>query len=295
MAGRIEDYALIGDCETAALVNRNGSIDWLCWPAFDSEACFTALLGDNKHGHWQIAPVAEVTECSRKYRGDTLILETTLTTADGVITLIDFMPPRGAASDVVRIVRGDKGVVKLRMELVVRFGFGVNIPWVKRQDDGALLGISGPDMVVLRTPVETYGEDLTTVAEFEIRAGDSVPFVLSYGPSHLKVPAPIDADHAMKDTEEFWLEWSGRCTYDGEARDWVMRSLITLKALTYAPTGGIVAAPTTSLPEKLGGSRNWDYRYCWLRDATFTLLVLMNSGYTEEALAWHDWLLRAAA
>jgi GH15 family glucan-1,4-alpha-glucosidase len=295
LAGRIEDYALIGDCETAALVNRNGSIDWLCWPAFDSEACFSALLGYDKHGHWRIAPIAEVTNCTRKYRGDTLILETTMQTADGMITLIDFMPPRGAASDVVRIVRGDSGRVRLRMELVVRFGFGVNIPWVRRQPDGTLLGICGPDMAVLRTPVATHGEDLTTVAEFEVSAGDSVPFVLTYGPSHLKVPAPIDAVHALKDTEEFWLEWSSRCTYDGEARDWVMRSLITLKALTYAPTGGIVAAPTTSLPEKLGGSRNWDYRFCWLRDATFTLLVLMNSGYTEEALAWHNWLLRAAA
>ncbi|MET0706386.1 MAG: glycoside hydrolase family 15 protein, partial [Tardiphaga sp.] len=282
-------------CETAALVNRNGSIDWLCWPAFDSDACFTALLGDKQHGHWQIAPMAEVTNCSRKYRGDTLILETRLETADGAVTLIDFMPPRGAASDVVRIVRGERGRVKLRMELVVRFGFGIAIPWVKRQDDGALLGICGPDMAVLRTPVETHGEDLTTVAEFEVGPGDSVPFVLTYGPSHLKVPAPIDAEGALKDTEEFWLEWSGRCTYDGHSRDLVMRSLITLKALTYAPSGGIVAAPTTSLPEKLGGARNWDYRFCWLRDATFTLLVLMNSGYTEEALAWHHWLLRAAA
>ncbi|QDM16161.1 glycoside hydrolase family 15 protein [Tardiphaga sp. vice352] len=295
MSGLIEDYALIGDCETAALVNRDGSIDWLCWPAFDSDACFSALLGDRKHGHWGIAPIAEVTRCTRRYRGDTLILETTFETAEGAITLIDFMPPRGAASDVVRIVRGERGFVKLRMELVVRFGFGVNIPWVQRQDDGTLLGICGPDMAVLRTPVATHGEDLTTVAEFEIRAGDSVPFVLTYAPSHLPVPAPIDAEGALTDTEDFWTEWSGRCTYKGESRDLVMRSLITLKALTYAPTGGIVAAPTTSLPEKLGGSRNWDYRYCWLRDATFTLMVLMNSGYTEEALAWHHWLLRAAA
>jgi GH15 family glucan-1,4-alpha-glucosidase len=293
--GHIEDYALIGDCETAALVNRNGSIDWLCWPTFDSDACFTALLGGKEYGRWQIAPVAEVTSCSRKYRGDTLILETRLETVDGAITLIDFMPPRGAASDVVRIVRGESGSVKLRMELVIRFGFGVDVPWVKRTGDGALLGICGPDMAVLRTPIETHGEDLTTVAEFVVNAGDSVPFVLTYGSSHLKVPAPIDPDRALKDTEEFWSEWSGRCTYDGEGRDLVMRSLITLKALTYAPSGGIVAAPTTSLPEKLGGARNWDYRFCWLRDATFTLLVLMNSGYTEEALAWHNWLLRAAA
>jgi GH15 family glucan-1,4-alpha-glucosidase len=295
LPGKIEDYAIIGDCETAALVNRNGSIDWLCWPAFDSDACFAALLGDERHGHWLIAPAGGVTSTSRKYRGDSLILETRFETADGAVTLIDFMPPRGAASDIIRIVRGDAGRVKLRMELVVRFGFGIAIPWVRRTDDGALLGICGPDMAVLRTPVETRGEDLTTVAEFEVGAGDSVPFVLTYGPSHLKVPAPIDPAGALKDTEEFWSEWSGRCTYDGEARDLVMRSLITLKALTYAPSGGIVAAPTTSLPEKLGGARNWDYRFCWLRDATFTLLVRMNSGYTEEALAWHNWLLRAAA
>ncbi|MBC7577892.1 MAG: glycoside hydrolase family 15 protein [Tardiphaga sp.] len=295
MAALIEDYALISDCETAALVNRDGSIDWLCWPAFDSDACFTALLGDRKHGYWQIAPAGEITKCSRQYRGDTLILETTLETADGAVTLIDFMPPRGAASDVVRIVRGDRGRVPMRMELVIRFGFGVNIPWMKRTEDGALLGICGPDMVVLRTPVESRGENLTTVADFVVEAGDSMPFVLTYGPSHLKVPAPIDCAGALQDTEQYWLEWSARCTYRGEHRDLVMRSLITLKALTYAPSGGIVAAPTTSLPEKLGGSRNWDYRYCWLRDATFTLVVLINSGYTEEALDWYHWLLRVAA
>jgi GH15 family glucan-1,4-alpha-glucosidase len=295
LAALIEDYALIGDCETAALVNRDGSIDWLCWPAFDSDACFTALLGDRKHGYWQIAPAGEITKCSRQYRGDTLILETTLETADGAVTLIDFMPPRGVASDVVRIVRGDRGRVTMRMELVIRFGFGVNIPWMKRTEDGALLGICGPDMVVLRTPVESRGENLTTVADFVVEAGDSMPFVLTYGPSHLKVPAPIDCAGALQDTEQYWLEWSARCTYRGEHRDLVMRSLITLKALTYAPSGGIVAAPTTSLPEKLGGSRNWDYRYCWLRDATFTLVVLINSGYTEEALDWYHWLLRAAA
>jgi len=211
------------------------------------------------------------------------------------VTLVDFMPPRGAASDIVRIVRGERGTVTMRMELIIRFGFGSAVPWVKRAEDGALLAICGPDMTVLRSPIETHGENMTTVAEFEVKAGDSVPFVLTYGPSHLKVPAPINPDHALKDTEEFWSEWSGRCTYKGEHRDVVMRSLITLKALTYAPSGGIVAAPTTSLPEKLGGSRNWDYRFCWLRDATFTLLVLMNSGYTEEARAWHNWLLRAVA
>lgn len=295
MYSNIEDYALIGDCETAALVNRNGSIDWLCWPAFDSDACFTALLGTKDHGRWQITPDAPIKACKRRYRGDSLILETTLETDDGAITLIDFMPPRGAASDVVRIVRGDRGTVKVRMELIIRFGFGAAIPWVKRDKDGGVLAICGPDMTVLHTPIETHGENLTTVAKFEVKQGDNTPFVLTYGPSHLKVPAPINVDEALKDTEEFWKEWSSRCTYKGDHRDLVMRSLITLKALTYAPSGGIVAAPTTSLPEKLGGSRNWDYRFCWVRDATFTLLVLMNSGYTDEARAWHRWLLRAVA
>ncbi|MBR1245650.1 glycoside hydrolase family 15 protein [Bradyrhizobium sp. AUGA SZCCT0169] len=296
MSCRIEDYGLIGDCETAALVGRDGSIDWLCWPAFDSDACFAALLGTHKHGRWLIAPAEEITRTSRRYRGNTLILETRFDTANGVVELIDFMPPRGNASDVVRLVRGVSGRVKLRMQLVIRFGFGADIPWVRKSEDGSgLLAICGPDMTVLRTPVATRGEDLTTVAEFEVGEGDTVPFVLTYGPSHLAVPGPIDAAVALQETEAFWSEWSARCSYEGEHRDLVMRSLITLKALTYAPTGGIVAAPTTSLPEKLGGARNWDYRFCWLRDATFTLLALMNSGYTEEALAWHNWLLRAVA
>jgi GH15 family glucan-1,4-alpha-glucosidase len=293
---RIEDYGLIGDCETAALVGRDGSIDWLCWPAFDSDACFAALLGTPKHGRWLIAPAGEITGISRRYRDNTLILETRFETADGVVDLIDFMPPRGNASDVVRLVRGVKGRVRLRMQLVIRFGFGTDIPWVKKNVDGpGLLAICGPDMTVLRTPVETRGEDLTTVADFEVGEGETVPFVLTYGPSHLPVPAPVDPLVALQETETFWNEWCSRCTYEGEQRERVMRSLITLKALTYAPTGGIVAAPTTSLPEKLGGTRNWDYRFCWLRDATFTLLALMNSGYTEEALAWHNWLLRAVA
>jgi GH15 family glucan-1,4-alpha-glucosidase len=294
LSSNIEDYGLIGDCETAALVGRDGSIDWLCWPAFDSDACFAALLGTHKHGRWLISP-CEIAKCSRRYRADTLILETRFETDDGIVTLVDFMPPRGVASDVVRLVRGDSGRVKLRMELVIRFGFGRDIPWVKRIEDGALLAICGPDMTVLRTPIETRGEDMTTLADFEVSAGETIPFVLTYGPSHLPVPAPIDPEQALRDTEDFWSEWSGRCTYEGERRDLVMRSLITLKALTYAPTGGIVAAPTTSLPEKLGGARNWDYRFCWLRDATFTLLALMNSGYTEEASAWHNWLLRSVA
>jgi GH15 family glucan-1,4-alpha-glucosidase len=292
---KIEDYGLIGDCETAALVGRDGSIDWLCWPAFDSDACFTALLGTPRHGRWKIAPAGEVTGSSRRYWDNTLILETRFETAEGTVALIDFMPPRGNASDVVRLVRGVSGRVRLRMELVIRFGFGTDIPWVKRTEDGALLAICGPDMTVLRTPVETRGEDMTTVADFEVGEGETIPFVLTYGPSHLPLPEPINPDHALEDTEDFWTEWCSYCTYEGNCRDLVMRSLITLKALTYGPTGGIVAAPTTSLPEKLGGQRNWDYRFCWLRDATFTLLALMNSGYTEEASAWHNWLLRAVA
>jgi GH15 family glucan-1,4-alpha-glucosidase len=292
---KIEDYALIGDCETAALVGRDGSIDWLCWPAFDSDACFAAILGTSRHGRWLIAPAEEVKKTSRRYWDNTLILETRFETESGIVAVIDFMPPRGKASDIVRLVRGVAGKVKLRMELVIRFGFGADIPWVKRTEDGALLAICGQDMTVLRTPVETRGEDMTTVAEFEVSEGEAIPFVLTYGPSHLPLPEPIDPARALQDTEEFWTEWCSHCTYEGESRDLVMRSLITLKALTYAPTGGIVAAPTTSLPEKLGGSRNWDYGFCWLRDATFTLLALMNSGYTEEASAWHNWLLRAVA
>jgi GH15 family glucan-1,4-alpha-glucosidase len=293
---RIEDYGLIGDCETAALVGRDGSIDWLCWPAFDSDACFAALLGTHKHGRWLLAPVGSIVSTSRRYWGDTLILETRFETADGVVELVDFMPPRGNASDIVRLVRGARGRVRMQMQLVIRFGFGSDIPWVKRNEDGTgLQAICGPDMAVLRTTVPTRGEDLTTVAEFEVSEGDIVPFVLTYGPSHLPVPEAIDPAQALRATETYWADWCSHCTYHGEHRDLVMRSLITLKALTYGPTGGIVAAPTTSLPEKLGGSRNWDYRFCWLRDATFTLLALMNSGYTEEASAWHNWLLRAVA
>lgn len=294
MAQRIEDYALIGDCETAALVGRNGSIDWLCWPAFDSDACFAAILGTHKNGRWLIAPSEHATRISRRYLDNTLILETRFETSSGTVALIDFMPPRGKASDIVRLVRGVSGTVKMRMQLVIRFGFGADIPWVRRMDH-ALLAICGQDMTVLRTPVETRGEDLTTVAEFDVGAGETAPFVLTYGPSHLEPPASIDPELALQETEKFWHDWCGHCTRDGGYQDLVVRSLITLKALTFAPTGGIVAAPTTSLPEKLGGSRNWDYRFCWLRDATFTLLALMNSGYTDEALAWHNWLLRAAA
>jgi GH15 family glucan-1,4-alpha-glucosidase len=295
LACKIEDYGLIGDCETAALVGRDGSIDWLCWPAFDSDACFAALLGTPREGRWLITPAQDVTKTSRRYWDNTLILETRFETAGGVVAVIDFMPPRGKASDIVRLVRGVSGRVALRMELVIRFGFGIDIPWVKRTDDGALLAIGGPDMTVLRTPVQTRGENMTTVADFEVGEGETVPFVLTYGPSHLTLPEPINPAQALQDTEDFWTEWSSHCTYEGDCRDLVMRSLITLKALTFDPTGGIVAAPTTSLPEKLGGARNWDYRFCWLRDATFTLLALMNAGYTEEASSWHSWLLRAVA
>jgi GH15 family glucan-1,4-alpha-glucosidase len=295
LSSKIEDYGLIGDCETAALVGRDGSIDWLCWPAFDSDACFASLLGSRENGRWLIAPAEEVRQISRRYRDNTLILETRFETANGNVAITDFMPPRGHASDIVRLVRGIAGRVKLRMELIIRFGTGADIPWVKRTEDGALLAICGQDMTVLRTPVVMRGKDMTTVADFEVSEGEVVPFVLTYGPSFLPIPTPIDPAQALQDTENFWVDWCSHCTYEGESRNLVMRSLITLKALTYAPTGGIVAAPTTSLPEKLGGSRNWDYRYCWLRDATFTLLALMNSGYTEEASAWHNWLLRAVA
>lgn len=295
MSEKIENYALIGDCETAALVGRNGSIDWLCWPAFDSDACFAAILGTHKNGRWLVAPSDDITTISRRYLGDTLILETRFETKSGTVALIDFMPPRGKASDIVRLVRGVSGTVKMRMELVIRFGFGIDIPWVRRCEDRSLLAVAGHDMTVLRTPVETRGQDLTTVAEFVVKAGETVPFVLTYGPSHLDPPEPIDPEIALQETETFWKEWCSHCTRDGEYHDLILRSLITLKALTFGPTGGIVAAPTTSLPEKLGGARNWDYRFCWLRDATFTLLALMNSGYTEEASAWHNWLLRAAA
>lgn len=295
MPSPIEDYALIGDCLTTALVSRNGSIDWLCWPTFDSDACFAALLGTPEHGRWQIAPKSEPSNIKRAYRGDTLILETTFTCESGTCTLIDFMPPRGEASDIVRLVRGDSGTVAMRMELLLRFGSGTDVPWVRRLEDGTLQAIAGPDMVVLRSNVEMRGEGMTTVSDFEVREGETFFYVMTYDPSHLPVPEPIDVDVALEETESFWSEWSSRGNFKGKHRDFIQRSLITLKAMTYAPTGGIVAAPTTSLPEKIGGARNWDYRFCWLRDATFTLLALIDSGYVEEAVAWHEWLLRSVA
>jgi GH15 family glucan-1,4-alpha-glucosidase len=302
MSSRIEDYALIGDCETAALVAKDGSIDWLCWPRFDSGACFAALLGDANNGRWRIAPATAGMDTSvqvrRRYRGDTLILETEFTTADGsVVVLIDFMLVRGgrASSHLVRLVVGKRGTVPMRSELTVRFGHGGSVPWVTRSETGDLLAIAGPDMLHLRTPVDLRGEGLTTIGDFAVSAGQRVPFVLTYVPSHLPLPEPVDADDALQSTEEFWRSWASACRSPEQHAEIVTRSLITLKALTYAPTGGIVAAPTTSLPEQLGGPRNWDYRFCWLRDATLTLLALMNTGYYDEARAWRDWLLRAAA
>ena len=295
MPAAIEDYALIGDCQTAALVSREGSIDWLCWPTFDSDACFAALLGTEQHGRWKIAPAAGGVRIQRRYQPGTLILETTFITDDGEVVLIDFMPVKDATSDVVRIVRGLHGCVRMSLELVVRFGSGCNVPWVRTLRDGTWHAIAGPDMVVLRTPVPLLGKDLTTVAEFDVKRGDEIPFVLTYELSHLPLPKAINPLRALHATQDLWSKWSARCTYEGEARELVLRSLITLKALTFAPTGGIVAAPTSSLPEKLGGGRNWDYRFCWLRDATFTLLALVNAGYTDEAAAWHNWLLRAVA
>jgi GH15 family glucan-1,4-alpha-glucosidase len=295
MSSAIEDYALIGDCETAALVARDGSIDWLCWPRFDSDACFAALLGSRDHGRWQITP-ADPARVSRRYRGDTLILETRYETDQGAVTLVDFMPPRDCNSNLVRLVIGQRGRVTLRSELIVRFGYGARVPWVHRQEDGTLRAIAGPDQVVLRSSVALHGKGLTTAGEFTVGAGEVVSFTLTYAPSHLQPPDPIDPQQALAAAEKFWSEWSRRAEIDeSKWRDAIMRSLITLKALTYAPTGGIVAAPTTSLPETLGGIRNWDYRFCWLRDATLSLLALMNAGYYDEAGCWRDWLLRAVA
>jgi GH15 family glucan-1,4-alpha-glucosidase len=294
MTLRIEDYALIGDCKTAALVGRNGSIDWLCWPRFDSAACFAALLGTPDHGRWLIAPAETPLAVRRRYRPGTLVLETEFETATGSATVIDFMPPADGAH-VVRIVTGLSGRVAFQTELVARFNYGATVPWVSRLNDGSLNAIAGPERLVLRTPAELYGEDLKTIGEFAVDAGKCVPFVLSYGPSYEDPSPAIDPFEALTRAEKFWRQWSDRCPDVGPWSDAVKRSLITLKALTYAPTGGIVAAATTSLPERLGGVRNWDYRYCWLRDATFTVLALMNLGYYDEARAWRDWLIRAVA
>jgi GH15 family glucan-1,4-alpha-glucosidase len=294
MPGKVEDYALIGDCETAALVDRNGSIDWLCWPDFSSEACFACLLGTEDNGSWRIFPCNGEWTTSRRYREHTLILETTFENAQGSIRLIDFMPIRERFSDVVRIVEGIRGKVDLRMELALRFDYGRTVPWVTRIEDGQR-AVAGPNLAVLHGSMPVYGEDLKSVADFMVGPGDRVWFTLTYGKSHRPDPDPIDAEQALKDTEEFWRAWCRPFQHEGPYRDMVERSLITLKAMTFRPTGGVVAAITTSVPENIGGVRNWDYRYCWLRDTTFTLLALTNGGYFDEAEAWQDWLLRALA
>ena len=292
---RIEDYALIGDCASAALVGRDGSVDWLCWPRFDSPACFAALLGRPEHGRWKIAPSSS-SKTSRSYKKDTLILETEFETAQGAVTLIDFMPVGEGACDLVRIVAGKRGRVAMDMELVLRFDYGSSVPWVTRLEDGhGIRAVAGPDKVKLHSPVPLKGENLTTHARFEVGEGERLAFVLEHVASHVDTPHKLDAEEALAATAKFWTEWAGRCKVGGEWEDAVRRSLITLKALTYAPTGGIVAAPTTSLPEHIGGVRNWDYRYCWLRDSTLTLLSLMNAGYYDEASAWREWLVRAVA
>ncbi len=293
---RIEDYALIGDCITAALVGRNGSIDWLCWPRFDSNACFTALLGTSEHGRWRISPAGPAPRVSRAYRGDTMVLETVFDTADGSVSLIDFMPFGRANSSVIRLVQGRRGKVAMRSHLALRFDYGTTVPWVTQLEDrSGLSAIAGPSRVVLRSPVALRGKNFATVAEFDVAEGECVPFVMTHGPSHLPPPAAIDWRAALQETEFFWRDWSARCSYTGRNKEAVQRSLLTLKALTYAETGGIVAAPTTSLPEQLGGARNWDYRYCWLRDATLTLMALVSAGYREEAQAWRAWLQRTVA
>jgi GH15 family glucan-1,4-alpha-glucosidase len=290
----IEDYALIGDCRTAALVSRGGSIDWLCWPRFDSSAVFAALLGTPENGRWLIAPAGQSPRVNRQYRPGTLILETDFETTDGSATLIDCMVPEHDA--VVRIVEGRTGSVGMHFDLALRFDYGSAIPWVTRMDHGhGIRAIAGPNQIVLHSDVPLHGRHMTTVAEFTIEAGKRVGFVLAHAPSHMPSPKPLDAEAMLAQSEAVWTGWSARGTYHGEWRDAVQRSLITLKALSYAPTGGIVAAPTTSLPEKPGGERNWDYRFCWLRDATFTLLALMHGGYREEAQAWGAWLRRTVA
>jgi GH15 family glucan-1,4-alpha-glucosidase len=266
-------------------VSRGGSIDWLCWPRFDSPACFAALLGTPDHGRWLIEAADPNARLSRRYREGTLILETRIETATGAATIVDFMPPRGNNSDIVRLVRGNHGRVQLRTELVLRFDYGRTVPWVTRLADGTLRAIAGPDMITLHSSVPVRGRDLTTVGEFEVAKGRTAFFVLTHGPSHLPPPHAIDPESSLGTTETFWGEWAARGQFDGEWSDAVTRSLVTLKALTYAPTGGVVAAATTSLPEQLGGVRNWDYRFCWLRDATLTLLALMNAGYYDEARA----------
>jgi len=291
---KIEDYAFLSDTQTGALVSRDGCVDWLCFPRFDSPACFAALLGDGKNGHWRFWPDEKIKMTRRRYQGDSLILDTEIETESGAVRLIDFMPPRGKNPDIVRIVEGLRGTVAMQMELIIRFDYGHIIPWVRKAHDG-LEAIAGPDGLILRTPIETRGKDLTTVAEFSVTKGDRVPFILTWFASHEEPARAINPEHALRDTEKYWQQWAQHCHRETPWDDAVVRSLITLKGLTYAPTGGLVAAATTSLPEEIGGVRNWDYRYCWLRDATFTLLALMEAGYRDEATSWREWLLRAIA
>ena len=294
MALAIEQHALIGDCQTAALVGSNGSIDWLCLPRFDSGACFAALLGDAEHGHWRIHIAGADHAARRRYRPGTLVLETDFETPAGAARIIDFMSLRSDVADVVRIVEGLRGTARLCMEITIRPDYGSIVPWVRRTQDG-ITAIAGPDLLRLRAPVPLMSKDFRTQAEFTVHQGERLGFDLTWSPSHRPEPPALDCEGALEDTVRFWKTWADRCLYQGEWRDAVVRSALTLKALTYAPTGGIVAAPTTSLPERIGGVRNWDYRYCWLRDATFTLLALMHAGYADEARAWREWLLRAAA
>jgi GH15 family glucan-1,4-alpha-glucosidase len=294
MAAPIEDYALIGDTHTAGLVSREGSIDWLCLPRFDSPACFAALLGDPTNGRWLLTPAGPVREVRRRYQGDTLVLETEYRTDDGVVRVVDCMPPRQSDPDVARVVEGVRGRVPMRMELTIRFDYGSIVPWV-RGVDGALHAVAGPDSVWLRTPVPVRGENWSSLADFTIAEGERIPFMLTWHASHRPAPRRINPVQAIGDADAWWGEWASQVEYQGGWQDAVLRSLLTLKALTYAPTGGIVAAPTTSLPEQLGGVRNWDYRYCWLRDSTFTLSALMLAGLVDEAKAWREWLLRAVA
>jgi GH15 family glucan-1,4-alpha-glucosidase len=294
MRSRIEDYAMIGDCETAALVDREGCIDWLCWPDFSSSACFAALLGTRKNGYWQICPAGEGWTSSRRYREHTLILETTFENEDGAVRLIDFMPIREHNSDVVRIVEGVSGSMNLTMALALRFDYGRTVPWVTALDDG-IRAVAGPSVAVLHGSAPVHGENLHTVAEFSVSQGERVWFTLTYGESFRPDPRPINAAWALKDTERFWTRWTSQLQYKGRYAAAVERSTMALKAMTFRPTGGLVAAMTTSLPEAIGGSRNWDYRYCWLRDTTFTLLAMTTAGYYEDACAWQDWLLRAIA
>ncbi|HMG85509.1 MAG TPA: glycoside hydrolase family 15 protein [Terracidiphilus sp.] len=294
MASRIEDYALIGDCQTAALVDKSGSIDWLCWPTFSSEACFAKLLGTDENGYWKIAPCDGEWKTTRKYREHTLIVETVFEGAEGAVRLTDFMPVRNAHSNVMRIVEGLRGTVQMGMELSLRFDYGRTVPWVTALENG-VRAVAGPNLAILRASVETRGENLKTLAEFKVAAGERVRFSLAYGLSYEDDPGGKDVEGALRETESFWQEWTEVLQYEGKYGEIIERSLITLKAMTYMPTGGVVAAVTTSLPECIGGVRNWDYRYCWLRDTTFTLLALSNAGYIDEAEAWQDWLLRALA